>query len=167
MATYSQGAGPGQRFLAELVGPWPTGCVEWPYSRNPRSRYGQTMLDRRKMSAHRASALRHLGPQPSPLHEVAHSCGNRGCVNPGHLRWATRVENHADKHAHGTMVCGEAHTNARLTAGKVMVARVLAQRMTHQAIADRFGVSRAAISLAIERKTWKHLPDSTDKDIDI
>lgn len=42
------------------------------------------------------------GEPPSADHEAAHSCGVPMCINPQHLRWATRLENEADKVTHGT-----------------------------------------------------------------
>lgn len=44
------------------------------------------------------------GPPPTPAHQAAHSCGkgHLGCITPQHLRWATQVENEADKLIHGT-----------------------------------------------------------------
>lgn len=42
------------------------------------------------------------GPAPTEKHETAHGCGNSWCVNKRHLRWATHIENEADKLIHGT-----------------------------------------------------------------
>ena len=157
--------GPGETFLRSIPRPWPANCIDWPLSLNPVHGYGQVVFQRKKMYLHRAAALLYIGAPADPTLEVAHSCGNRKCCNPGHLRWATRASNHADKRRHGTMLQGDTHPNARLTAGKVMVARALASQMTHEQIARRFGVSRAAISLAIEHKTWKHVPELKEPDL--
>lgn len=68
---------------------------------------------------HRLVCLAFHGLPPSPQHEVAHNDGVRlNCV-PSNLRWATRKENHADKHRHGTRQVGERIGNAVLTATQV------------------------------------------------
>src|SRR5690348_17361295 len=48
------------------------------------------------VQAHRLVAEAFIGPAPSPLHEIAHNNGSRICVHFSELRWALRVENHAD-----------------------------------------------------------------------
>lgn len=35
--------------------------------------------------------------------EAAHSCGNKTCINPRHLRWADHASNMEDAKAHGTL----------------------------------------------------------------
>lgn len=149
--------GAGERFIVSLVAPWPDVCIDWPFSRNIVSGYGQASVGKKKISSHRASAIHHIGPAPSASHEVAHSCGNRACCNPAHLRWATRSENHADKRAHGTALRGEKSLLSRLTESDVIAIRALAGSMTHEVIAKKFGMSRPAISLVIERRTWAHV----------
>lgn len=54
------------------------------------------------MNAHRLMCVFVNGDCPPDKNEAAHSCGNRKCVNPAHLRWATYEENGADKIIHGT-----------------------------------------------------------------
>jgi predicted XRE-type DNA-binding protein len=155
--TASNKIGPGEAYLRSIEKPWPDACIQWPLSCNIVNGYGQLVFCGKKMSAHRASALLHHGPPDNPKLEVAHSCGNRRCCNPRHLRWATRAENFADKHAHGTAQIGEASNNAKLTTAQVIAAKSLAKSMSHKQIANLFGVSRPAISMAISGATWKHL----------
>lgn len=56
------------------------------------------------------------GKAPSPEHEAAHNCGkgHEGCVNPLHMRWATRAENFSDKVIHGTSMRGKLHWKNRM-----------------------------------------------------
>lgn len=80
-------------------------CLVWPFSRNNRG-YGHLRIDRHNMLASRYICMLFYGPPPTPNHQAAHSCGrgNKGCVNPLHLRWATPKENNDDKKLHGTHI---------------------------------------------------------------
>lgn len=79
-------------------------CLPWPYSRNENG-YGTLYAPKGETTvASRAVCELVHGPAPSDTHMAAHSCGkgHEGCVNPKHLRWATPLENSADKVIHGT-----------------------------------------------------------------
>lgn len=54
--------------------------------------YGQFLVDRRKVIAHRWSYEHFVGPIPKDL-EIDHLCRNPPCVNPAHLEAVTREEN--------------------------------------------------------------------------
>jgi len=59
--------------------------------------------------------------------------GKEGCHGNGlsldnrlsNLRWDTPLANHADKRAHGTILCGERHQNCTMTDGQVSEVRAL------------------------------------------
>lgn len=109
--------------------------------------------------AHKIVLTRVAGEPPAPGMDAAHApviCHNRACVNPKHLRWATRAENFADKVPDGTAPRGEACGAAKLTARDVQEIRSSAERGMD--LAARFGVSQATISTIRARKTWAHLP---------
>lgn len=54
--------------------------------------YGRIVSNGRLCSAHRVAYELHVGPIPEGM-EVDHICMNRACVEPSHLRLATRSEN--------------------------------------------------------------------------
>ena len=54
--------------------------------------YGSFWLDGRMQAAHRVSYELYAGPIPAGA-EIDHTCHNTVCVNPGHLRPATRKQN--------------------------------------------------------------------------
>lgn len=54
--------------------------------------YGKIYVDGRYRLAHRLAWELIDGPVPSGM-DLDHRCGNRACVNPGHLRVTTRSQN--------------------------------------------------------------------------
>lgn len=140
-------------FLDALAGHGGSECVLWPFGRF-KSGYGCVGKNGR---AHRIMCEIAHGPAPDGA-DAAHSCGNRLCVNPRHLRWASRTENMADAIIHGTTTRGERHGASKLTSDEV---RLIFARLdvgeTHQSIADSFGVSRNAITDIAKGKNWAWL----------
>lgn len=99
------------------------------------------------------------GPRPTDKHEAAHTClnGRNGCVNKRHVVWKTHAENIADKWAHGTMLVGEAHHQAKLTEREVLEIRSLRGAVSRRELAKRFGVKRATVDNIIDGATWRHV----------
>jgi hypothetical protein len=129
-------------------------CLIWPYGKSKG--YGHlNATDRTGIVARRVLEDK-IGPAPSALHDAAHSCGwgAHGCVNPRHLRWATKIENMRDQYAHGTRVRGERHGNAKLTSSDVAAIRAMKGKALQREIADRFGVSREQIRDIQNGKNW-------------
>jgi hypothetical protein len=76
-------------------------CLPWPFALGDKG-YGVWSRNRSTSTANHIVCERTYGLAPTEQHQSAHSCGNRKCVNPRHLRWATPVENEQDKILHGT-----------------------------------------------------------------
>jgi hypothetical protein len=66
-------------------------CHEWTASKMTGG-YGLFVINYKNCSAHRVAYEIAYGPFDPAMH-VDHICHNRGCVNPKHLRLATRVQN--------------------------------------------------------------------------
>lgn len=100
------------------------------------------------------------GPRPEGM-EVAHENRDGFDCRPDNLRWATHVDNCADKINHGTQFRGEQIRNqhaTRLTADQVREIRALAaEGMPQVAIATRFHMSQTGVGQIVRRQTWRHV----------
>lgn len=100
------------------------------------------------------------GAKPFPGAEVAHWDGNKANNVPSNLRWATQVENSADKIRHGKTVRGERNGRAKLTAEQVREIRrryVPNQHGQRVPLANEFGVTAETIDKIVKRAKWKHV----------
>lgn len=129
-------------------------CLLWPFWCQAEG-YGSTKLDGRTTPAHRAMAIIALGPPPMAGMHAAHSCNNRACCNPKHLRWATPSENQRDREKHGTRMARERHPRAKLSPSDVQQIRDLRGAVRQTDLAHRFGVVRSTIQSIQYGKLWK------------
>jgi hypothetical protein len=135
-------------------------CLIWPFYRRENGYAGSVWPDgihgRQILAARFMCELAH-GPAPSPCHESAHRCGrgDKGCIHPHHLRWATHQENMDDMKGHGTSLLGERNPSARLDAGKVRMIRK--STATLDDLAAKLNVSRGTVWDARTGKTWGHV----------
>lgn len=157
------------RFWAKVDQSNLDGCWTWTGARNNQG-YGQLSIGGfkgRLISAHRVAWEITHGPIPAGMN-VCHRCDNGagGCVRPDHLFLGDRSANMQDMVSKGRNVAvtqphrvarGQRSGAAKLTDNAVREIRLLAGTMTHQQIADRFGVSQRAVFFVIHRQTWKHV----------
>jgi len=132
-------------------------CIIWPFPL--ANGYGMLKLDDLLTTAHRHACLRKHGDPPEPGMDAAHGpCGNRACINPRHLSWKTRSANLLDKRRDGTNYVGSRHHASKLSEDQIPAIRAMrAGGMTHQEIADRFGVTRRLIGDVVNGKLWAHV----------
>lgn len=155
------GLSPGDRlnFLLEVALPFAgDDCLKWPYSTTPKG-YGIVTHKGRKVVASRLLCELVHGAPPSPAHEAAHGCGkgHEGCVNPRHLRWATRTENERDRAKHGTDNSGARHPAAKLSAADVREIRRMKGLVPQSHVAAQFGIHQSQVSFIQSRKAWASL----------
>ena len=140
------------KYLESLFMHFDDACIFWPFARDSNGQ-AHLRIEGRDRYGHRIICERFNGKPPSPQHKAAHDCGNGhlGCVNGYHLRWKTQKENSADMFVHGT--CRQ----ARLTERDVLAIRTLAGTKSQREIGERFGVTQATISRAINGQRWTHI----------
>lgn len=131
-------------------------CVLWPWCKATNG-YGvmDVYIDGRykKGGAHRFSCEIHHGPPPVQGNIVLHSCRNKECVNPRHLRWGTHSDNESDKVRDGTARKHEKHNLAKLTWEDVNEIR--SSTDTQVSLAKRYGVGQPHISSIKLNKVWR------------
>lgn len=148
------------RFLEEVVFPCESEeCLLWPYTKADGR--GFARYAGKWQPAYRLACEMRHGPPPTTKHEAAHSCGNGhlGCVNPRHLRWATHIENEADKIGHGTSQHGTRNHQAKLTDDTVRQIRAAQGKASQAEIGAMFGVSQTLVGLIHRRQRWGWLQD--------
>lgn len=133
-------------------------CLLWPFATGGGG-YGVVAYKGRQRPAPNVMLRLAEGKPPTRNHECAHSCGNGhlGCVNPKHLRWATRKENHADKIKHGTSNRGEKSPASKLTEEQAREILSLKGILPGNQIASSYGVSPGAIYQIWRGKNWAWL----------
>lgn len=140
-----------------------SGCWEWKRCLS-RKGYGQFRHDGKTYYTHRYVLEKKLGRSIRSKHMACHSCNNRRCCNPDHIREGTAKENTQDmldagRQAVGDTVAhrGEKHAMVKLTEEHVHTIRELRGVLSTRQIAKQYDVSPSAISNIHLRKTWRHL----------
>jgi hypothetical protein len=141
-----------------------TGCWLWT-GKMFRNGYGCVSSgpkgNERYLLAHRVSRELFHGDRPDV---VMHSCDNRACVNPAHLRAGTQMDNVKDCMAKGRKTApprldGSLRHNAKLTESDISeIARMRREGMSQRLVGEAFGVKQALISKIERGLAWKHVP---------
>ena len=131
-------------------------CLEWTLSKSWDG-YGQTKAWGRNRRSHRV-ALELEGIDTSGK-LVLHSCDNRLCCNPKHLRVGTQADNMRDmverKRSNQT---GKHNNNSKLTEQEVIkIKDMIKQGYGNKDIARNFCVTPMLISQIRHNRAWTHI----------
>ena len=119
-----------------------TACWIWPYGVNG-SGYGivKCKVTRKWIDAHKF--MFELLKRKVPANcELDHTCNNKLCINPEHLKPVSHAEN-----------CRRGK-QTKLTKKDVRIIRGLSGKFTQQEIANRFDVTRQSIGYILQGKRW-------------
>jgi len=158
------GPSPGEplRWIQENTSYQGDDCLVWPYEKG-RYGYGTVRHLGKKRVASRVMCEFAHGMPPDERMEAAHSCGNGhlACMNPRHLRWATKEENCADVKKHGRHVranerrsSATARKSNALTVDDVRAIRALVKTMMAKDVAAMFGIGETTVSKIKTGKRW-------------
>jgi hypothetical protein len=128
-------------------------CWEWSRSLFPRG-YGRVTFQGQVVGAHRVAYELTHGLIPQGL-DVLHSCDNRKCCNPTHLRLGTDQDNVEDKMSRGRQTLGSVNGMSRLTENQVLSIRF--DSRIQSIIAKDFGITQSMVSKIKLKTSWKHL----------
>lgn len=138
----------------------------WPW-RGFKDRYGYGRTGFRgehSQLAHRIAFFLTFGDFDKSLF-VLHSCDNRPCCNPRHLRSGTAKDNADDCISRGRKVCshaprptcrGERHHKAKVTADDVRAIRAR-RGESNKRIGQDFGLTKGAVWRIMAGVNWKHV----------
>lgn len=145
-----------ERFYAKVSKtPTETGCLEWTASCSGGG-YGKILFGGRVVDAHRVAWILANGPVPDGMW-ILHSCHNRLCCNPAHLRAGTPSENEQDM--------TNAGRRGHVTLTEAQVLEIRSEKYADWSLKDiaaLFGVSGTNIGSILGRESWRHLDNSAD-----
>lgn len=128
------------------------GCHVWQLSLNKG--YAQWRLNGKTVKLLRVVTELAYGLPESNKHAL-HSCDNRACLNPQHLRWGTNLENIQDRVNRNRSTTGEKSRTAKLTWDQVAVIRATYQSgVTLRELAKQYSMSHTVIQKIIANQIW-------------
>lgn len=124
------------------------GCFGWRDKRNEPIT--------RSIGAHVAAYLLYKGKIPKGK-QVQHTCDNRPCVNPNHLKLGTQKDNMRDCIERRRIARGKRQGLSVMTDAKVKELRSwYAAGESQVSLAARFGISQPTVSQITRGITWTH-----------
>lgn len=131
---------------------WPDECVDWPFV-VPTGRPVALLMGDGVPASQLALNLSG-SPRPGPEQQALHSC-DRGehCINPGHLRWGTELENRLDQDARSRGTIGKIGMEGALEIKRQM--DEFAQKIAKERDVSVTAVYNIAVGKSWSPKSWK------------
>lgn len=150
------------RFWEKVDKESPDGCWLWTGARTANG-YGGLTLGGKDRGAHRVSLEYSLGRPLAKGMLACHSCRNRHCVNPAHLREGDNTDNQIDRFIDGTDSSGEKNGNGKLTEAEVL--HIFQSDLSSPKMAEALNhkVSRATIKAIRSGRLWSWLTGMSHK----
>lgn len=154
------------RFHGKVDSSCQDGC--WPWRDVPMPNgYGNFWVKPAKYNAHRVAFFLANGDF-DPTKIIMHTCDNRRCCNPAHLKLGTHTDNMRDMFFKGrcyqsthpeTMARGSRTAGSKLKEEDIpVIRRLLAEGNTLTEVGKQYGVSKSSMYCLRKGKTWKHVP---------
>ena len=137
----------------------PKKCLEWQRGRF-KTGYGAFNYLGIVVQTHRLSFELFHGRPIAEGMLLLHSCDNKKCCKPEHLREGNYQDNSDDKVSRNRQAKGETNGRAKLTETQVLEIRekhATHDNCTQKALATEYGVDPATISLIVLKKIWTHI----------
>lgn len=137
------------------------GCWDWKGTK--AKGYGQIMVFKKSMRAHRVSWILHNGPIPDGM-LVCHRCDRPECTRPSCLFLGTHQMNVQDAYNKGRkhIFRGEEQKRSKLTDELVLeIKKLFKQPHNLCEIARQYKVSDSVIRSIKFGKTWKHIKEES------
>ena len=140
-------------------------CLEWRGGCNSDG-YGHLQFEGKMLKLHRLLCMVAHGAPPSSRPLAIHSCDNRRCCNPKHLRWGSAADNNRDCVEHGRHQRrpwsgarrGAGNPHAKTTEEDVRRIRRAAEAGVPTAeLAVGFGLAERTIRNIVTRTRWAHV----------
>lgn len=114
--------------------------------------YGAFSIGGRLLKAHRVAYELTFG---APRDKVLHSCDNRPCCSPGHLRDGSHAENMAERGAKSRQCRGARSPNAKLD--DAAIREIRADGRGARVVANERGIARSLVQRIRQRRQWAHV----------
>ena len=136
-----------------------TECWFWKLSCDRRG-YGQVKYQKKMKRSHRVAFEWFYKRPINDGMFLLHSCDERKCCNPNHLREGTPQDNMDDKVLRNRQSRGEACYNSKLIEAQVIEIRNKYAKGTYtqKELCNEYNISRSAISSIIRRSVWAYIP---------
>lgn len=147
------------RIEAQRTAGSPDSCWEWEGTIH-HSGYGHMQVDGVQKSAHIWAYIDANGPIPEGQ-MVLHSCDNRRCVNPNHLRLGSHQDNMDDKVERDrcSRLMGELGPSRKITESDAVeiIQRYATESISSAALGRDYGISPSQVQFIVNGKRWPHL----------